>query len=73
MLDDYVYATTSPIYVTVAGSTPRHADDAAFFVTWIDRLTAGTNTNRDWNTDSEKSAVLQTLNQARQIYIDLEK
>lgn len=73
VLDDYVYATTSPIYLKVAGSAPRHADDAAFFVTWIDRLIDKTNANLDWNTAEEKAAVLETLEQARRRYLNLEK
>ncbi|HEY4444213.1 MAG TPA: CehA/McbA family metallohydrolase, partial [Steroidobacteraceae bacterium] len=31
VLDTYVYATTSPIYVTVAGHKPRSPDDARYF------------------------------------------
>jgi Tol biopolymer transport system component len=73
VFDDYVYATTSPIYVKVAGSTPKHADDAAFFVAWIDRLIEKTNANRDWNTAEEKATVLETLENARQIYLNLER
>jgi hypothetical protein len=73
VLDDYVYATTSPIFVKVAGSAPKHAEDAAFFVTWIDRIIDKTNSNRDWNTAEEKTAVLETLQQARQTYLNLQK
>jgi len=73
VLDDYVYATTSPIYVRVAGSAPKHADDAAFFISWIDRLTEAANTNQNWNTPAEKASVLQTLDQARQVYVNLKK
>lgn len=73
VLDDYVYATTSPIYVNVAGSNPKPAEDAAFFIVWIDRLTEAAKANRDWNTDGEKATVLQTLEQARQIYVRLQQ
>lgn len=73
VLDDYVYATTSPVYVAVAGSTPKPADDAAYFVAWIDRLIATATSNRDWNTDAEKTAVLNLLNYARNIYVQMEK
>jgi TolB protein len=73
VLDDYVYATTSPIYIHVAGSTPQPREDAGFFITWIDRLTAVVNANIDWNTEAEKASVLQTLNQAREIYLNIQK
>jgi TolB protein len=71
VLDDYIYATTSPVYVTVTGSAPKPADDAAFFIAWIDRLIDAANTNRNWNTTAERASVLKMLNEARQVYINL--
>ncbi len=73
ILDAYPYATTSPIYVEVAGSTPKATDDAAYFVAWIDRMIAAAKSNQDWNTDAEKNAVLTLLNYARNIYTQMEK
>jgi TolB protein len=73
VLDDYVYATTSPIYVNVVGSSLSPRDDAAFFVSWIDRLEQRAHGNGDWNTESEKATVIETLHEARQVYIGLEK
>ena len=73
VLDDYVYATTSPVYITVAGSTLKPGEDAAYFVAWIDRLIATAKSNRDWNTDGEKTAVLSLLDYARNIYAQMEK
>ena len=72
VLDNYPYATTSPIYVTVAGSSPKPAEDAAYFIAWIDRLIEGAKANRDWNTEAEKASVLDLLNRARRIYVGLE-
>ncbi len=72
VLDDYVYATTSPVYITVAGSKPKPVDDAAFFITWIDRLAAKAKANTNWNSDAEKSSVLQMLEQARKVYLALQ-
>jgi hypothetical protein len=71
VLDDYVYATTSPIYVNMAGSAPKPADDAAFFITWIDRLVETAKANTNWNTAAERASVLETLDRARQIYSGL--
>jgi Tol biopolymer transport system component len=73
VLDHYPYATTSPIYVTVAGSTPKPQKDAAYFIAWIDRLIQEVQLNRDWNTDAEKSGVLNLLSYARTIYADMTK
>ncbi len=73
VLDQYPYATTSPIYVTVAGSPAKSPDDAAYFVAWIDRLTEAAKSHPDWNTDAEKETVLNQLQQARQIYSEQTK
>jgi hypothetical protein len=73
VLDDYVYATTSPIYVNVGGAATKSAEDAAFFLAWIDRLEATVRSNQDWNRGEEKTLVLQTLDQARQVYAGLRK
>ena len=72
VLDAYPYATTSPIYVTVLGSVPKPAEDAAYFIAWIDRMIEDAKSNRDWNTDAEKKSVLDLLNRARRIYFGLE-
>jgi len=72
ILDDYVYATTSPVYVSVAGSVQKSPDDAAYFIAWIDRLIAAAKSNQDWNTDAEKAAVLKTLDDARAVYVRLQ-
>ena len=73
VLDQYPYATTSPIYVTVAGSKPKPTDDAAYFIAWIDRLIEETKSNQDWNTVAEKNAVLEMLNSARRVYAQMQK
>jgi hypothetical protein len=72
ILDSYPYATTSPIYVTVAGSTPKATADAAYFIAWIGRLEEAVNANRNWNTETEKTAVLKTLDDAREVYKKLQ-
>ncbi len=71
ILDLYPYATTSPIYVDVAGSKLNAGDDASYFIAWIDQLIAAARTNSDWNSDSEKTTVLDQLSQARKVYVKL--
>jgi TolB protein len=68
ILDLYPYATTSPIYVNVAGTPLRSPADAAYFVAWVDRLIAAARSNASWNTDAEKQAVLELLERARKRY-----
>src|SRR6202040_4431233 len=38
VLDNYVYATTSPIYATISGKPPWSPEDARYFAAWIDRV-----------------------------------
>jgi len=71
ILDIYPYATTSPVYLSVDGSMPKAHDDAAYFVAWVDQLIAAAQTNQDWNTDREKSVVLEQMSQARKVYEQL--
>jgi TolB protein len=68
ILDLYPYATTSPVYVSVAGVPVRNAADASYFVTWIDRLISGARSNTSWNTEDEKKSVLSMLQEAREKY-----
>jgi Tol biopolymer transport system component len=68
ILDLYPYATTSPIYVNVAGSKLQPSDDATYFIAWIDQLIAAAKANTDWNSDSEKTTVLDQLSRARKVY-----
>jgi len=68
ILDLYPYATTSPVYVSVAGAPVRNAADAAYFVAWVDRLIAAARSNTSWNTEAEKESVLGMLGEARKKY-----
>jgi hypothetical protein len=72
VLDNYVYATTSPVYVTVAGRAPRSPADAAWFAAWIDRVREATERHPDWNSPAEKAAVLARLTAARAVYARLQ-
>jgi Tol biopolymer transport system component len=68
ILDLYPYATTSPVYISVAGSSFLPKGDADYFLAWIDRLTAAANVQEGWNTEAEKQHVLNMLKSARAIY-----
>ncbi len=72
VLDNFVYATTSPIYVSVRGEKPRSPADARYFEAWIDHLLATTTAYPDWNSAAEKAGVLQKLKDARAVYERLE-
>jgi TolB protein len=68
ILDNYVYATTSPIYVTVGGKKPTSHEDAEYFVAWMERTMAMAARYAYWNSDSEKEVALKRLRAAREIY-----
>ena len=72
VLDTYVYATTSPVYVSIAGRAPRSPDDARYFAAWVDRMTETTAAYPDWNNAAEKRLVLDRLAQAKAVFVGLQ-
>lgn len=72
VLDNYVYATTSPVYVTIAGKPPRSTKDAKYFVSWIERMSEITSHYPDWNSAAEKEGVLKKLAEGKAIFEKLE-
>ena len=73
ILDLYPYATTSPVYISVAGVPVHSASDAAYFVAWVDRLIAAAKSNASWNTEAEKESVLSMLQEAKGKYVKMEE
>jgi TolB protein len=71
ILDNYVYATTSPIYVTVDGKRAASHNDAEYFVAWMDRTLAMASKYAYWNSDAEKEFALKRLAEAKKIYESL--
>ena len=49
----------------------RNAADAAYFVAWIDRLTAAARSNPSWNAEAEKESVLSMLEEAKKKYVKM--
>src|SRR5205085_11238195 len=66
--DIYPYASTSPIYITVDRQAPRSAEEAAYFVSWLDRVIAGATARSDYNSAEEKQNTLQYLSAARTVF-----
>jgi Tol biopolymer transport system component len=68
---DYLpFATTSPIYVSVGGEPVRSAEDADYFVAWVDRLIQTARTHGGYNTAGEKAEVLKILVDARAVFLE---
>ena len=72
VMDNYVYATTSPIYVSVAGKPPRSPQDAAYFAAWTDRLAEAAAGYPDWNNPGEKRGVLEKIARAKAVFAGME-
>jgi TolB protein len=70
IFDLYPYATTSPVYIEVAGSQVRSAQDAAYFVRWMDRVISAAEARSDYNDAGEKQETLEYLRAARAVYAD---
>jgi TolB protein len=68
VLDNYVYATTSPIYVTIAGRKARSPEDAKYFMAWVERVIETTSKYPDWNSEAEKRLVMKRLDEAKAVY-----
>jgi hypothetical protein len=71
VMDSYTYATTSPVYLTIAGKRAYSKKDAKYFEAWIDRTIEATSQYPDWNSPAEKELVLKRLHEARSIYENL--
>jgi TolB protein len=71
-MDNYAYATTSPVYVTIDGKRAFSKQDADYFKAWISRTIEITNQYPDWNSPAEKQDVMKKLRDALTYYEDLE-
>jgi Tol biopolymer transport system component len=68
VMDNYAYATTSPIYVSIRGKRAYSKEDADYFKAWIDRTVEITGKYPDWNSAEEKQGVMKKLRDARAVY-----
>ena len=68
VMDNYAYATTSPVYVSIGGNRAYSKEDAEYFEAWIDRTIEVTDGYPDWNSPEEKQRVMKKLQEARAVY-----
>ena len=68
LLDIYPYATTSPVYVTVDGKSPKSTEDADYFLAWIRNIRAAVSSRTDFNNEEELTVILSHLDQAQAHY-----
>jgi hypothetical protein len=69
VLDIYPYATTSPIYLDLAGGLPPDPTDAAYFAVWLDRVIADAGRRSDYRNARERAATLDYLQRARDRFL----
>jgi hypothetical protein len=65
------FAHTSPVYVEVPGQADVVADDAKFFVDWIDREIAFYRESSAFREPAHREAMLALFTAARQVYTSL--
>ncbi len=71
VMDEYAYATTSPVYVTLGGKRAYSRADAEYFAAWIGRTLEITAEYPDWNSAEEKELVLGRLREARGVFVEM--
>lgn len=68
IFDMYPYATTSPVYINVAGETPWSSADAEYFAQWSKRVRESAAAHPDYNSATERRQVLQHIDAAIAVY-----
>jgi hypothetical protein len=70
--DVQAFAHTSPVYVSVGTGTVAVAEDARFWIDWIDKLIASTN-GRHFTTPEHRKEVVDLFRRAQEIYRKIER
>ena len=66
--DTYLYAHTSPVYITVEGKRVGLKKDAQFFVEWIDQLIGMVEDRGRYASDDQKQEVIALFKKGRSYY-----
>ncbi len=66
--DSYLVAETGPVYVSVGGKPVRSAEDAKYFIEWIDDITRQAREHPGWRSDKERNHVLGQFAEARKVF-----
>ena len=68
MNDAYVFAHTTPVYVTVAGQPVSSPEDARFYADWIEGLIRRTNERGRFANSEHRTEVTNLFEKALAIY-----
>jgi len=66
--DDNTFAHSSPVYCTVDGAGPRNADDAAFFIRWIDQLIERVERSDRFANEGQRTETVELFRKAQGYY-----
>ncbi len=66
--DSRLYAETGPIYVYCGAEPVRSAEDAAYFIRWIDDITRQADEHPGWRSEREREHVLGQFREARRVF-----
>lgn len=66
--DSRLYAETGPVYVYCGDEPVRSAEDAAYFIRWIDDITRQADEHSGWRSEREREHVLGQFREARRVF-----
>jgi hypothetical protein len=66
--DAYVVAETSPVYVYCGDEPIRSREDAEYFLRWVDDVGRQVEADSNWNSERERSHVLDQFAAARRVF-----
>ena len=64
-MDSFIYAHTSPIYLTVGGERARSPQDAHYFVRWMDSAIQLANKRNQFDTEDQKLRIIDIYSRGR--------
>ncbi len=71
LMDSYVYAHTSPVYLMKDGAPVRSPEDARYFVRWIDHVLGLVEQLDSFETEAQRREVQELWRRARRVYVEL--
>jgi hypothetical protein len=71
--DIQAFAHTSPVYVSLGTESVAFAEDARFWIDWIDKLIASANTRGRFATPEHRKEVVDLFRRAQEIYRKIER
>ncbi len=67
-MDSYLFAHTNPVFMIADGQPIQSADDAAFFVRWIEETIDDLQGMDRWDDPAHKAEVISTFEEGRRLY-----